>query len=79
MEPCGYGGGMEYRGGTGQFNSDRLYDPPRWLTRRLPFVGGFLAQQLGFGEPEGFDGRSLLVAIGGSVVLLAGYRMLSRG
>jgi uncharacterized membrane protein YeaQ/YmgE (transglycosylase-associated protein family) len=42
-------------------------------------VGGFLATMLGFGEIDGFDVRSFLIAIGGSVVLLAGFRMLSRG
>ena len=41
-------------------------------------VGGFLGTQLGFGEVDGFDIRSFLIAIGGAVVLLAGYRMLSR-
>ena len=41
-------------------------------------VGGFLGTQLGFGEVDGFDIRSFLIAIGGAVVLLAGYRMPSR-
>ncbi len=41
-------------------------------------VGGFIGTQLGFGEVDGFDIRSLLIAIGGAVVLLAGYRMLRR-
>ena len=41
-------------------------------------VGGFLGTQLGFGEVDGFDIRSFLIAIGGAVVLLVGYRMLSR-
>ena len=42
-------------------------------------VGGFLGTQLGFGEVDGFDIRSFLIAIGGAVVLLTGYRMLRRG
>lgn len=42
-------------------------------------VGGFIGTQLGFGEVDGFDIRSFLIAIGGAVVLLAGYRMLRRG
>lgn len=42
-------------------------------------VGGFLGTQFGFGEVDGFDVRSFLIAIGGAVVLLAGYRMISRG
>ena len=41
-------------------------------------VGGFLGTQLGFGEVDGFEIRSFLIAIGGAVVLLAGYRMLGR-
>ena len=42
-------------------------------------IGGFIGTQLGFGEVDGFDIRSFLIAIGGAVVLLAGYRMLRRG
>ncbi|MGI9473242.1 MAG: GlsB/YeaQ/YmgE family stress response membrane protein [Rubripirellula sp.] len=41
-------------------------------------VGGFLGTKLGFGAIDGFDFRSLLVAIGGSLVLLVGYRILRR-
>ena len=41
-------------------------------------VGGYIGTLLGFGSVNGFDFRSLLVAIGGTLVLLAGYRMISK-
>ena len=39
-------------------------------------VGGFVGTQLGFGDITGFDLRSLALAVGGSVLLLALYRLL---
>lgn len=39
-------------------------------------VGGFVSTQLGYGKVTGIDMRSLLIAVGGSVVLLIGYRLL---
>jgi uncharacterized membrane protein YeaQ/YmgE (transglycosylase-associated protein family) len=39
-------------------------------------VGGFIGAQLGYGGISGFDVRSMLIAIGGVLLLLAGYRML---
>ncbi len=41
-------------------------------------VGGFLATQFGFGDISGFDLRSIAIAIGGSMVLLFGYRLLKQ-
>lgn len=41
-------------------------------------VGGFIATQIGFGGVGGFDVRSFLVAVGGALVLLAGYRMMKK-
>ena len=38
------------------------------------FVGGFLGTAIGFGEVSGFDIRSLLLATGGALLLLFGYR-----
>ncbi len=38
-------------------------------------LGGLVATQLGFGKVEGFDFRSMVIAIGGSLILLWGYRM----
>ena len=41
-------------------------------------VGGFIGAQLGFGGISGFDIRSFLVAIVGSMLLLFGYRIFKR-
>lgn len=41
-------------------------------------VGGFIASALGLGSVRGFDLRSLLIAIGGSLLLLWGYRRLRK-
>jgi uncharacterized membrane protein YeaQ/YmgE (transglycosylase-associated protein family) len=40
-------------------------------------VGGFIGTSLGYGTVIGFDVRSLLVAIGGALVLLFGYRLVA--
>ena len=39
--------------------------------------GGMLAAALGFGGMSGFDIRSLMIAIGGALVLLYGYRLVA--
>ena len=41
-------------------------------------LGGFIGTQLGIGAIDGFDLRSIAVAVGGSVVLLLGYRAVNR-
>ena len=41
-------------------------------------VGGFVGTLLGFGTVSGFDLRSLLVAVGGTMILLAGYRVIKK-
>lgn len=41
-------------------------------------VGGFIGTQLGFGNISGFDFRSLVIAVGGAVVLLYLHRALKR-
>ena len=41
-------------------------------------VGGFIGTLLGFGGVGGFDFRGLLIAIGGTMLLLGGYRMLKK-
>lgn len=41
-------------------------------------IGGFIGTQFGYGGIGGFDFRSMLLAVGGAVLLLIGYRMLSR-
>lgn len=40
-------------------------------------VGGFLGTALGYGTVGGSDIRSLLIATGGAVVLLLGYRLIA--
>ena len=39
-------------------------------------LGGFIASLLGLGTVSGFDLWSLLVAIGGALLLLFGYRQM---
>ena len=40
------------------------------------FIGGFIGSFLGLGDISGFDFRSLLMAIAGSLILLFVYRKL---
>lgn len=40
------------------------------------FVGGYFGTLFGFGDLMGFDFRSMVMAIGGAIVLLIVYRML---
>jgi uncharacterized membrane protein YeaQ/YmgE (transglycosylase-associated protein family) len=42
------------------------------------FVGGFIGSRIGFGTVSGFDMRSLLVAVGGAIILLAVYRIFKQ-
>ena len=42
------------------------------------FVGGYIGNFLGFGSVSGFDFRSLLLAVGGAVLLLIGYRAMKQ-
>jgi len=39
-------------------------------------IGGFLSSALGFGTVTGFNVPSLAIAVGGSLLLLFGYRRL---
>lgn len=41
-------------------------------------VGGFIGTFLGFGSVGGFDLRSFLIAVGGAVVLLVGYQIITK-
>lgn len=43
------------------------------------FVGGFLATLIGLGTVDGFNLGSLLIAIGGSLLLLWVYRRMRGG
>jgi uncharacterized membrane protein YeaQ/YmgE (transglycosylase-associated protein family) len=42
------------------------------------FVGGFIGSRIGFGTVSGFDLRSLLVAVGGAIILLVIYRAFKK-
>ena len=42
------------------------------------FVGGFIGQALGFGGVAGFDIKSLLLAVGGAILLLVIYRVIKK-
>ena len=42
------------------------------------FVGGFVSSLIGFGSVTGFDVRSILVAVGGAILLLLGYRLIKK-
>jgi uncharacterized membrane protein YeaQ/YmgE (transglycosylase-associated protein family) len=41
-------------------------------------VGGFIGTQLGFGDISGFDIRSMLLAVGGGVLVLFIYGLATR-
>ena len=41
-------------------------------------VGGFIGTQLGFGDVSGFDFRSMLLAVGGGVLVLFLYGLVTR-
>ncbi len=40
--------------------------------------GGFVSSAIGFGKVTGFDLRSLFIAVGGSIILLAIYRAVKK-
>ena len=41
-------------------------------------VGGFIGAHLGFGDISGFDFRSMLLAVGGGVLVLFIYGLVTR-
>jgi uncharacterized membrane protein YeaQ/YmgE (transglycosylase-associated protein family) len=54
-----------------------------WLTNIIvgivgAFIGGFIMNALGYSGVNGFDIYSILVAVGGAVVLLWLYRLVAR-
>ena len=58
-------------------------DPGGWIVTILigiagAIVGGLIADWLGYGTVSGFNFRSFLIAICGSLVLLFGYRLLKK-
>ena len=42
-------------------------------------VGGMIGTALGIGNVDGFNFHSFAIAVGGSMLLLLGYRALKRG
>ena len=42
------------------------------------FVGGFIGSSLGFGTVTGFNFGSILLAVGGAVILLILYRAIKK-
>jgi uncharacterized membrane protein YeaQ/YmgE (transglycosylase-associated protein family) len=42
-------------------------------------VGGFIGAHLGFGDISGFDIRSMLLAVGGGVLVLLIYGLVTKG
>jgi uncharacterized membrane protein YeaQ/YmgE (transglycosylase-associated protein family) len=58
-------------------------DPGGWIVTILlgiggAVVGGMVATAFGFGAMTGFDLRSLMIAIGGALILLVGYRLVAK-
>lgn len=54
-----------------------------WLTNIIvgvvgAFIGGFIMNTLGYSGVQGFDIYSILVAVGGAVVLLWLYKLVAR-
>jgi uncharacterized membrane protein YeaQ/YmgE (transglycosylase-associated protein family) len=41
-------------------------------------VGGFIGTQIGFGDISGFDFRSMLLAVGGGVLVLFIYGLMTK-
>jgi uncharacterized membrane protein YeaQ/YmgE (transglycosylase-associated protein family) len=55
-------------------------DPGGWIVTILlgiggAVLGGFIGTQLGWGDINGFDIKSFLLAVGGAMLLLLAYRM----
>ena len=42
------------------------------------FLGGFIGSFLGVGDVTGFNIISILIAIGGALILLYGYRLIKK-
>lgn len=40
------------------------------------FIGGAVSSTLGFGAFTGFNLRSIVIAVGGAILLLIGYRLI---
>lgn len=58
-------------------------DPGGWILAIIigiigAVLGGWVGTMIGWGDVDGFNFRSFILAIGGSVLLLAIYRMFTR-
>jgi len=42
-------------------------------------VGGFISTGLGYGDVTGFNVRSLAIAVGGAILVIAAWRMFAGG
>jgi uncharacterized membrane protein YeaQ/YmgE (transglycosylase-associated protein family) len=42
------------------------------------FVGGYVSSLLGFGSFTGFNIKGIIIATGGAVLLLGGYRLIKK-
>jgi uncharacterized membrane protein YeaQ/YmgE (transglycosylase-associated protein family) len=42
-------------------------------------IGGFISTKLGYGVVDGLDIRSILIAVGGAIILLFLFRLIRRG
>ena len=42
------------------------------------FIGGYVSSLVGFGSFTGFNIKSIIIATGGAILLLVGYRLLKR-
>jgi uncharacterized membrane protein YeaQ/YmgE (transglycosylase-associated protein family) len=41
-------------------------------------IGGYISTRLGYGAVDGFDLRSILIAVGGAIILLFVFRLIRR-
>lgn len=58
-------------------------DPNGWIVTIVlgvlgAMVGGWIGTQLGVGSVTGFNLGSLVIAVGGTVVVLLGYRLVAK-
>jgi len=57
-------------------------DPGGWIVTMIigivgAIIGGYIGTLLGWGSVDGFNIKSILLAIGGAIIVLAIYRALS--
>jgi uncharacterized membrane protein YeaQ/YmgE (transglycosylase-associated protein family) len=42
-------------------------------------IGGYISTRMGYGAADGIDLRSILIAVGGAIILLFFFRLIRRG